>query len=279
MLGCRPVLSNTKRGGFGVRVQCYVSNVACCETFPSDSLTLRHSLIFPHLVPCAAYFVTYSTQVARAAPLLPSDPSKEGTNSSGMLMSSNWLDDAVGVNLGIMPVFGQKVVQSFEHHGLTYLVYTEKTGGKLAMHYHLTRRLTKQVLTFKRAEFAHLKAKQDTREWNLDHAPPLQRNSFNRFATFGTGAQNLVQYAEVFKKVVPNEVKLFEDDNVQFLLVNVNELECAYSSCFELPCKPFDVGVIAPPKFSLASHIYLHSIKLGCICTFNALPMCSKSIS
>ena len=40
-----------------------------------------------------------------------------------------------------------------------------------------------------------------------------------------------MQHAEVFKTLVPSEVELLEDDNVQFLL----ELECAYSSRFELP--------------------------------------------
>ena len=89
----------------------------------------------------------------------------------------------------VRTLFNRKVVQSFEHHGLTYLVCTKNTGGKLAMHYQLTCRPTKQVLTFKRAKFANLKAEQDTREGKPDHGPPLQRTSFKRFATFGTYMQ------------------------------------------------------------------------------------------
>ena len=54
----------------------------------------------------------------------------------------------------VRTLFNQKVVQSVEHNDLTYLVYTKKTIGKLAVLYHLTRCLTKQVLTFKRSEFA-----------------------------------------------------------------------------------------------------------------------------
>ena len=160
----------------------------------------------------------------------------------------------------VRTLFNQKAVQSFEHNGLTYLVYNKKTGGKLAVHYHLTltRRLAKQVLTFKCAEFAHLKAEQDTREGKSDHAPPLQRTSFNRFATFGTGAQNLMQYAEVFKTLVRSEVELLEDDNVQFLL----ELECAYSSRFELPFlkESYQMGVVPSEDYETWHTGYMQAI-------------------
>ena len=131
----------------------------------------------------------------------------------------------------VRTLFNQKLLQSFEHIGPTYLVYTKKTGGKLAVHYHLTSRLSKQVPTFKLFEFAYFKAEQSKCEEKPDDAPPLQRTFFNRFATFGTGAQNIMQYGEEFKSLVPSEVELLRDDNVQFLLT----LECAYSTRFELP--------------------------------------------
>ena len=131
----------------------------------------------------------------------------------------------------VRTLFNQKVVHSFERNGLTCVVYPKKTGGKLAVHYHLTRRLSKQVLTFKRSEFAYLKAEQDKHEDKPDQTPPLQQTSFNTFATFGMGAQNIKQYDDVFKTLVPSEVELLEDDNVQFLF----EIECACSTRFRLP--------------------------------------------
>ena len=85
----------------------------------------------------------------------------------------------------VRTLFNQRLLKNFEHNDLNYMIYTKKTGGKLAMHYHVTRRLSKQVLTFKRSEFSSLKKEQDEREGAPPHALKLQRTSFNRFATFG----------------------------------------------------------------------------------------------
>ena len=155
--------------------------------------------------------------------------------------------------------FDQKVLQSFEHHGLTYLAYTRKMGGKHAVHYHLTRRLSKQVLTFKRSEFAYLKAEQDKCEGKPDHTPPLQRTSFNRFATFGTGARNIIQYGEVFKTLVPSEVELLEDDNVPFLL----EVECAYTTRLELPFLKgsHQMGIVPSEDYETQYTGYMQAIR------------------
>ena len=135
-----------------------------------------------------------------------------------------WYDDHV-TNL-VRTLFNQKVIKNFEDKDL---VYTKKIGGKLAMHCHVTRRLSKHVVTFKRSEFSSLKKEQDQREGSPPHALKLQRTPFNRFATFG--GQCIEHYSEVFKQVVPNERESLEDANVEFLL----QLECAYSKNFELP--------------------------------------------
>ena len=125
----------------------------------------------------------------------------------------------------VRTLFNQEVIKNFENNDLTYLIYTKKTGGKLDMHYHVTRRLSKHVLTFKRSEFSSLKKEQDEREGAPPHALKLQRTSFNQFATFGVSGQCIQHYSEVFKQVVPNEGEWLEDANVEFLL----QLESAYS--------------------------------------------------
>ena len=128
------------------------------------------------------------------------------------------------------PSFNQKLIKNFEDNDLSYLVYAKKTGGKLAMNYHVTRRLSKHFLTFKRGEFSSLKKEQDEREGLPPHAMKLQRTSLSRFATFGVSGQCIQHYSEVFKQVVPNEAEWLQDANVEFLL----QLESAYSKNFEL---------------------------------------------
>ena len=67
------------------------------------------------------------------------------------------------------------------------------------MHCHVTRRLSKHVLTFKRSEFSSLNQEQDEREGSpCPHALKPQRTSFNRFATFGVSGQCIQRYSEVF---------------------------------------------------------------------------------
>ena len=125
-------------------------------------------------------------------------------------------DDRV-TNL-IRTLFNQRLIKNLEHNDLNYMIYTKKMGGKLAMHYHITRRLSKQVLTFKRSEFSSLKKEQDEREGAPPRALKLQRTSFNRSATFGVSGQCIPHYLEVFKQVVPANGEWLEDGNVEFLI-------------------------------------------------------------
>ena len=51
----------------------------------------------------------------------------------------------------VRALFNQKAIKNFEDKDLTEVVYTKKTGGKLAM------RFSKHVLTFKCSEFSSLR--------------------------------------------------------------------------------------------------------------------------
>ena len=99
---------------------------------------------------------------------------------------------------------------------------------------------------------------------------PPNRYLFNRFATFGTGAQNIMQYGEVFKTLVLGEVELLEYDNVQFLL----ELECAYSTRFELPFLKgsHQMGVVPSEDYETWYTSYMQAIRRRSNCPTEFFP-------
>ena len=162
----------------------------------------------------------------------------------------------------VRATFDREVVNFFLLNGMPHLVCTKKTGSKLSMHYHVIRRIAKQVLTNQRSEYSRLKHEQDKREGTTEQSFELQKTAFNRFCTFGVSAQCIEHYVEIFRVIVPDLVDLLDDPFVAFLL----DLECAYSQKFELPFLKgsHDLGVCASEDYEYWYNGHLAFVRTFC---------------